>query len=140
MDTDTALLFLADHKQGVLMTQKRDGRPQASNIVYGVIEGALHISVTESRAKTKNLRRDSRASLHVTSSDFWRFVVVEGTAELTETTKTPGDAVGQQLLALYNHLSDTPHPNEDEFLQAMVDDKRLVIKLRADRAYGQLPG
>jgi len=140
MDTDTARSFLADHKQGVLITQKRDGRPQASNIVYGVMDGVVHISVTESRAKTRNLRRDSRASLHVTSNDFWRFVVAEGTATLTDTTVTPGDVVGQELLALYNHLSDTPHPDEAEFLQAMVDDQRLVIKLGVERAYGQLPG
>ena len=139
MDTDTALSFLADHKQGILLTLKRDGRPQASNIVYGVMGSEIWISVTDSRAKTKNLQRDARASLHVTAPDFWRFAVVEGDAQLTAVTTSPGDAVGRDLLDLYNQLSDAPHPDEAEFLQAMVDDQRLVIKLTVNYTYGQLP-
>lgn len=139
MDTAVAFSFLSNHRQGVLLTQKRDGRPQASNIVYGVMDDEIWISVTESRAKTKNLRRDPRAGLHVTSDDFWKFVVVEANATLTETTTSPGDAVGQQLLSLYNQLSDQAHPDTGEFLQAMVDDQRLLIKLSVNRTYGQLP-
>ena len=51
------------------LTLKRDGRPQLSNVGYlydGPSRTAL-ISVTDGRAKSHNLRRDPRASLHVTT-------------------------------------------------------------------------
>ena len=140
MDLEVANPFLHEHSHGVLMTIKRDGRPQASNISYAYDHGIARISVTDSRAKTKNLRRDSRASLYVTSKDFWRFVVAEGTAELGRVTTTPGDAAGQELLEVYNAISPVAHPDPDEFFAAMVADQRLVIRLNVQRVYGQLPG
>src|SRR4051794_7636855 len=68
---------------GVLATIKRDGRPQLSNVGYAWDDGLVRVSVTADRAKTGNLRRDPRVGLHVSSRDFWTWVVVEGTAELT---------------------------------------------------------
>ena len=140
MDLSNAAPFLSEHNHGVLMTLKRDGRPQASNISYHYADGVARISVTDSRAKTRNLRRDPRGSLYVTSKDFWRFVVGEGIAEFSEVTTSPGDAAGQELLDVYNAISAEPHPDPDEFFQAMVDDQRLVIRLRIESVYGQLPG
>lgn len=140
MDLSAAVPFLSKHTHGVLMTLKRDGRPQASNISYHYADGVARISVTDSRAKTRNLRRDPRGSLYVTSKDFWRFVVAEGTAELSDITTSPGDSAGQELLEVYNAISAEPHPDPDEFFQAMVDDQRLVVRLSVERVYGQLPG
>ena len=86
MELDTAMEFVADRKHGVLATLKSDGRPQLSNILYHVgDDGVIRISVTDGRAKTANLRRDPRASLHVTRDDFYAYVVVEATAELSPT-------------------------------------------------------
>ena len=78
--------------QGVLITLKSDGRPQASNIAYAtdVDDERVRISVTTSRAKTNNLQRDPRASLHVTSDDFWKWVVLEGDASFSPVA-TAGD-------------------------------------------------
>jgi len=140
MDHEGANPFLREHSHGVLMTIKRDGRPQVSNISYAYGDGVARISVTDTRAKTRNLRRDPRASLYVTSKDFWRFVVAEGTAELGRVTTTPGDAAGQELLEVYNAISPVAHPDPDEFFAAMVADQRLVIRLKVERVYGQLPG
>ena len=55
----TAVDFVREHRNGVLVTQKRDGRPQLSNIIYAVgDDGVIRISITADRAKYKNLRRD----------------------------------------------------------------------------------
>ena len=140
MDLSDAAPFLSEHNHGVLMTLKRDGRPQASNISYHFADGVARVSVTNNRAKTRNLRRDARGSLYVTSKDFWRFVVAEGNAELSDVTTSPGDAAGRELLEVYNAISAEPHPDPDEFFQAMVADERLVIRLPIERVYGQLPG
>ena len=139
MDLRTAAPFLSDSQRGILITLKSNGRPQASNIVYRYTGGVARVSVTTSRAKTRNLRRDPRASLHVTSSDFWKFVVADGTVELSDVTTVPGDEAGQALLSLYNSISPSPHPDPDEFFAAMVEEQRLVVNLHVDHVYGQLP-
>ena len=129
--------LVAEHDRGVLVTLMRSGRPQLSNIAYHLDGGVLRISVTADRAKTKNLARDPRASLHVTTADFWRWAVAEGRAELSPITTGPGDKVGRELLALHDAVQKKPHPDPDEFFAAMVTDRRLVVRLRVERFYGQ---
>ena len=136
-DPDALRALVAGHAMGVLVTLKRDGRPQLSNIAYGFDGEVVRISVTADRAKTKNLQRAPRASLHVTTADFWRWAVAEGTAELSALTTEPGDAVGQELLALHDAVQKRAHPDPDEFFTAMVSDRRLVVRLRVERLYGQ---
>ena len=71
--TDDALFALvAEGKQGVLATVKRDGRPQLSNIIYRWDDESktASVSVTADRAKSRNALRDPRVSLHVSAPDF----------------------------------------------------------------------
>ena len=136
MESAAAQEFLADNKTGVLIALRADGRPQSSNIVYSFADGVARISVTDSRAKTANLRRDPRAVLHVIGPSWWQYVSASGTAELTPLTLTPGDDVGKELLDLYNKVSDDPHPDPDDFFRGMVDDQRLVVRFRPDSYAG----
>ena len=79
MELDSALDFVRSRHQGVLITLKRDGRPQLSNIAYDLgDDGVVRVSITDGRAKTANIRRDDRVSLHVTRDDFYAYVVMEG--------------------------------------------------------------
>jgi len=140
MEIDEALTFLRDHRNGVITTLKRDGRPQLSNIIYAVQDdGTIDISVTAPRAKTRNAARDPRVSLHVTRDDFYAYVVVEGDAELSPVSTEPGDAAGLRLQALYRQLVGE-HDDWDEYLRAMVTDQRQVLTIRPTHAYGMLPG
>lgn len=127
--------LLEERHHGVLVTLKRDGRPQLSNISYALADGVIRISVTDGRAKTANLRRDPRASLHVTSDDFWSYVVAEGEAQLTPAAADPGDATVEELVALYRSVQGE-HEDWDDFRAAMVRDRRLVIRIPVGRLYG----
>jgi PPOX class probable F420-dependent enzyme len=139
MQLADALAFARPRHQGVLTTMRSDGRPQLSNIVYGVgDDDVIRISVTDSRAKTRNLRRDPRSSLYVTREDFWGYAVLEGDAELTPVAADPHDSSVEELMALYRQVRGE-HPDWDEFRQAMVREGRLVIRLRPTSAYG-MPG
>lgn len=82
---DKLLALISGHSLGVLATIKRDGRPQLSNVSYHFDPRsmAIQVSITEPRAKTRNLRRDPRASILVDADDGWSYAVAEGTAELT---------------------------------------------------------
>jgi hypothetical protein len=84
------------------------------------------------------MRRDSRVSLHVTAVDFWSYVVLEGEADLTAVAADPDDATVDELVALYRDLQGE-HPDWAEYRAAMVTEERLVVRLRATRAYGALP-
>jgi PPOX class probable F420-dependent enzyme len=136
MDLDRALAFAADNQKGVLITLRRDGRPQSSNIVYVMDGPVARVSITDDRAKTRNLRRDPRAVLHVNSADFWSYVALDGVVELSPLTTTPGDEVGRELAEIYERAAGKPHPNWDEYYEAMVTDKRLVLRFTATSAAG----
>src|ERR671928_873681 len=90
---DKLLALIGGNSLGVLATIKRDGRPQLSNVSYWFDKRGLAIqaSITESRAKTRNLRRDPRASIHVSSDDGWSYAVAEGNAILTPPATKPHD-------------------------------------------------
>ncbi|WP_128434360.1 PPOX class F420-dependent oxidoreductase [Streptomyces cyaneus] len=136
--TQNALLaLLSEGHGGVLVTLKRDGRPQLSNVshAYYPDEQIIRVSITDDRAKTRNLRRDPRASYHVTSPDRWAYVVAEGTAELSPVAKDPYDATVEELVRLYRDVLGE-HPDWEDFRTAMVRDGRLVLRLNVERAYG----
>lgn len=97
--------------------------------------GVLHVSMTEGRAKTANLRRDPRASFHVPSEDGWSYAVAEGTAELSPVATEKTDATVDELVDLFRRVQGE-HPDWDEYREAMVADRRLVLRLRIDRVYG----
>lgn len=136
--TENALLaLLTEYDGGVLTTIKADGRPQLSNVshAYDPEERVLRVSVTDTRAKTRNVRRDPRVSYHVTSADRWAYTVAEGTAELTPVAGHPYDATVEELVRLYRDVQGE-HPDWDDFRAAMVRDRRLVLRIRVERAYG----
>ena len=137
MDITDALDFIRDKQHGVLITLKADGRPQSSNIAFTVDGDVILISVTDSRAKTKNLRRDPRATLHVNRDDFWAYAVVEADVELTPIATDPNDATADQLVEYYRAVAGE-HDDWDAYRQAMVDDGRLLLKLHPTHAYGML--
>ncbi|TQJ91144.1 PPOX class probable F420-dependent enzyme [Streptomyces sp. SLBN-31] len=137
MTQDTLLELLSDHRGGVLVTLKRDGRPQLSNVShhYDPDERIIRISVTDDRAKTRNVRRDPRVSYHVSSPDRRAYTVVEGTADLSPVAKDPHDDTVEELVRLYRAVLGE-HPDWDDFRAAMVRDGRLVLRLKVERAYG----
>ncbi len=136
MDLTDALAFVESTHNGVLVTLKRDGRPQLSNISFAVTDGVVRISITDDRAKVKNLRRDPRGSLYVSSPDFWSYVVLEGTVVLSPVSAAPDDATVEELIDLFRAVQGKEHPDWDDYRAAMVRDKRLVARLRPERAYG----
>ena len=136
MDLTEALAFVRDRRQGVLVTIRANGRPQISNIMFVPGEGdTLRISVTDDRAKTVNLRRDPRASLYVLGDNFWQWTVIDAEAELSPVAADPHDATVDALVEYYK-IGQGEHPDWEEYRAAMVSDRRLVITLRPERAYG----
>jgi uncharacterized protein len=134
--------FAASRNLGVLATVKRDGRPQLSAVSY-TFDPATHevrVSVTDDRAKTRNVRRDPRVSLFVSSDDGWSYAVLEGDAELSPVAVDEHDDTVEALIDTYRSVSRSEHPDWDDYRRAMVADRRLVLTLHVSHVYGAPPG
>jgi PPOX class probable F420-dependent enzyme len=140
MEFHEGLDFVRGRKNGVLTTIRANGRPQLSNILYVTgDDDLLRISITDTRAKTANVRRDPRVSLYVPGDNFWAYIVVEGTAQLTPVAADTHDDTVEQLVAYYK-AGNGEHPDWDEFRATMVADRRLILALHPERAYGMVMG
>lgn len=140
MADDSALYrLLGDRPFGVLVTLRRDGRPQLSNVThhFDTATKRILVSITDGRAKTRNLRRDPRATYHVTTPDGWSYAVAEGTAELSAVAKDPHDEAVEELIDLYRKVQGE-HPDWDDYRRAMVADQRLVLRIPVERIIGMV--
>ena len=138
MDLSDALAFAKATHRSVLTTIRTNGLPQLSNVLHlADDEGLIRISTTADRAKCANLRRLPWAALKVDGESFWTFAVLEGDVELSAVAAAPDDEAVEELVALYRGLSGE-HDDWAEYRAAMVADRRVVIRLRPNRAYGKL--
>lgn len=121
--------------RGGLVTLRRDGRPQLSAVDYlaSADTGLIQVSSTADRAKVHNIRRDPRLSLYV--SDGSSYAVAEGIGTLSHVAATPDDAAVEELIEVYRGIAGE-HPDWDDYRRAMVQDRRMVIRLQVTRVYG----
>jgi len=122
---DELLEFLRIRHRYVLITTRRDGRPQMSPVAGGVdASGRIVISTYPDRAKALNLRREPRASVLALSDD-WddAWVQVDGTAEVLD---MPSPEAEDGLVEYYRCIAGE-HPDWDEYRAAMrLQGKSLV--------------
>ena len=130
MDVEEATAFIREHHRAVLATTRRDGCPQLSPVSVGIdAEGFAVISTRETALKTKHLTREPYASLCVFTGDFFgRWAQVEGPVEIIHLPEAM-----DHLVAYYRSLSGE-HPDWDDYRAAMVRDKRVLLRLRIERA------
>ena len=139
MELVDALAFARTRRWSVLTTMRTNGRPQLSNVAHAVGEdGTVRISITADRAKYKNVLRQPWAALHITRDDFFAYVVLEGDAELSSVATRPDDAAVEELIEVYRGIAGE-HDDWDAYRAAMVNDRRVVVRLKPSRAYGMLP-
>ena len=117
--------FLRPRHHAILMTTRRDGRPQASPNTCGVdAEGRIVISTYPERAKAVNARRDPDVSLCVLSDDFGgAWVQVDGTAEVLDLP----DSV-EPLVEYYRNIAGE-HPDWAEYREAMRVQGKSIIRV-----------
>lgn len=138
MSNDDALRdLIAASKLATLATIRRDGRPQLSNVSYAFDRerDLIRVSVTDGRAKTANLRRDSRATILVNAKDGWSYAAADVTATVLPVAAAPDDDSVEELVSIYRAIGGE-HSDWDDYRRAMVADRRLPLHLHVDRVYG----
>ena len=130
MDIGEAVEFVRSNPRAVLVTRRRDGRPQTSPVTVGVADdGALVISSRETAMKVKNLQRDPGAVLCVLSDGFFGpWIQVEGTVEVVHLPEAMDG-----LVDYYRRLSGE-HPDWDDYRAAMERERRVLLRLAVTAA------
>lgn len=120
--------FIRTRHHGVLLTTRRDGRPQSSLVAMGLDSvGRIVVSSYPERAKVRNIRRIPTASMVVMSDDFdGEWVHVDGRAEIIDLPAAVDDLVE------YFQVISGEHPDWDEYRQAMVDQGKCLIRLEIE--------
>jgi PPOX class probable F420-dependent enzyme len=130
VDVGGALDFVRSNPRAVLVTRRRDGRPQTSPVTAAVADGGtLVVSSRETAMKVKNLERDPAASVCVLSDAFFGpWVQVDGTVEVV---RLPEAMDG--LVDYYRRLSGE-HPDWDDYRAAMERERRVLLRLAVTAA------
>ena len=136
MDPGQAADFLRAHHRAVLATSRADGRPQLSPVLcVADDEGRILISTRETAVKTRNLRRDPRASVCAfTDGFFGEWVQAEGDAEIISLP----DAM--DLLIDYYRRVAGEHSDWADYRAAMVRDQRVIVRITLTRAGPDVSG
>jgi PPOX class probable F420-dependent enzyme len=123
---DELLDFIRIRHHAIVLTTRRDGRPQASPVTCGVdADGRIVIATYPERAKTANARRDpARVSVVLLSDDFGGpWVQVDGTAEVLDIP----EAV-EPLVEYFRSISGE-HPDWAGYRAAMVAQDKSLLRV-----------
>ena len=129
MTPDQAREFVANNHQAVLITRRSTGGLQTSPVTVGIdSDGKVVISSRQTAYKVRNLRRRPTATLCVFTDNFFGpWVQIDGTAALVP---LPGAMDG--LIDYYRRISGE-HPDWDDYRRAMVDQRRVLIRVTIDK-------
>jgi PPOX class probable F420-dependent enzyme len=138
--------FLEQHHSAAMVTLRADGTPHVARVGMALVDGRIWSSGTQTRVRTKHLRRDPRSTLFVLDSE-WRWLG----AECTVTILDGPDAPDLNLRLFQVMQQGMPVPpgqinwfgrmmSHEEFLQAMIQEQRLIYEFNIVRAYGMYGG
>lgn len=141
MTFEEARPFLERQHLGVVTTHQPDGAAQTSIVFCGVYQGnAAFVAVYGKSKKVRNLRRDPRCTVMTVTRDWLNWVTVEGEVQLFDYTNTDAETVRQMFREVYRACGDKDHPDWEEYDQAMINQKAVIVLVRPQRVYGLLRG
>lgn len=120
--------FLAEPRNAVVAGIRRDGRPQLTPNWFVWDGSRFYISTTKNRAKYKVFTRDPRIQLAIDDATGFRYVIVEGTVEVTD------DLAGN--LARFRAIRakhGRPEQSDDEMLADLTGEDRVLLIITPDK-------
>src|SRR6266849_3799297 len=140
---DRVAAFIGKNHAAAMATLRPDGTAHVVRVGVGVADGKIWSSGTQFRLRTKHLRRDPRSTLFVfdTSPDP-RFLSLETTVTILEGPDAPelhlrlfremqGERAADGKIAWFGG-----ELTEEEFLETMRAEGRLIYEFDVKRAYG----
>ena len=122
--------FLQENMFCILSTIRKDGSPQSTPVYYLYENGRLYISVTRTRAKTRNVLRDPRVSMVVLKVERpFPHMQITGTATITEDDLEP---LSRRIFSRF--MPNLP----DNFTEMLKEQQRRVMVVTPERALTNL--
>ena len=137
--SDHDVEFLSTNHQAAMITVGRDGLAKTARVGVALVDGKLWSSGTRDRVRTERLRRDPRCTLFVFDTAF-SWLALETTVTILDGPDAPA-----QSLKLFRQTQNKPtgplswfagELDDEQFLQTMVDEGRLIYEFDVQRAYG----
>ena len=127
-----------------MITLRRDGSTHAVRVGVALVDGKIWSSGTADRVRTRHLRRDPRSTLIVFAAGR-EALSLDATVRILEGPDVP--ELSWKLFSVMQRAM-TPAPpsghlmwygklkTREEFLQAMIDERRLIYEFDVIREYG----
>ena len=129
--------FIHDNPQGVMTSFRRNGMAQLSIVTVYPRDGGVGISITETRAKFKNLLRDPRCTVLISHADWWSgFLVFEGRAEMVYSGNADPEKLRMARRHIYSATTRRRSADWDEYDRITEADKRVALIVRPEHVYG----
>ena len=138
---DTA--YLEKNHGAAMITLRADGTPHVVRVGVALVDGKLWSSGTQSRVRTRHVRRDPRATVFVFDQQYG-YLGIESTVRVIEGPEAPELSVRlfrtmqagmphiERGTLMWNASELTP----EQFAQTMIDEQRLIYEFEPVRTYG----
>ena len=134
--------FLQDNRRAAMTTLRRDGTAHPVRVGVALVDGKLWSSSTQTRVRTKHLRRDPRSTLFVFDSE-WRWLTLECMVDILDGPDAPRLNL-QFMKVMQEGMPGEPGTinwfgrqlTEEQFLETMVQEQRLIYEFDIIRPYG----
>jgi PPOX class probable F420-dependent enzyme len=124
--------FLSSHRLAVLGVERRNKPPHLSPVYYVLDDDDLLVSVTETRVKTRLMRRAERLSLCILHEEFpFPYLRVEGRGEIE------ADGAVQLMMRIGEKMRGQPVPESARSAveERARNEKRVVLRLTPEAYY-----
>jgi len=139
---DPMRAFLERNHAAAMTTLRADGTPHVARVGVALVDGKVWSSGTQTRVRTKHLRRDSRSTLFVFDNE-WRWLGTECTVTILDGPDAP--ELNLRLFQVIQRGMPVPSGqinwfgrmvSHEEFLETMVEEQRLIYEFDVIRSYG----
>jgi hypothetical protein len=136
--SDEDCAFLEHHHSAAMITAEDDG-PRAVRVAIALVDGRLWRSGTADRRRTDRLRGDPRCTLFVFEQS-WQWLTLETRVDILD-----GTDAAEKNLQFFRTLQNAPSGMlswfgrelpEDDFLEVMRNENRLIYDFDVVRSYG----
>jgi PPOX class probable F420-dependent enzyme len=123
--------FVSAHRWAVITTLRASGQASSSVVAYARQGDELVVSTPEGRLKTRTLQRDPRVTLCIISNaEPFNYVTVEGRASVDR------EGLLEATRAVFANIADTGYQEPEDLAKWIRDDRRVIIRIRAERVHG----
>ena len=129
---DKVRQFLEENHDAVMTSLKKDGTPHVARIGVGLVDGKLWSSSTNTRVRTKHIKRDPRSTLMVMARSRYQWLGLETEVEIID----DGDGTIPENLALYRVIAGKDPDDMPDYERGMRDEERIVYQFNIKRTYG----